>query len=107
MASNVFVLDYLLKTGPISLRDLVTRMSSMPELATRLAELTSSGEIELEGDRDAIRRLNLVLRTTEEEAAAQPDVVLARLQTNLNEIPGAKQVRVRLSESAFRRALKR
>jgi hypothetical protein len=94
---------YLLKTGPINLGDLVTRV---PELATRLATLKSDGEIEIDGDSNAVESLDLALKSAQEEIGQHPETALTFLQSSLNQIPGARQLRVRLSESAFRRAMK-
>jgi hypothetical protein len=95
--------QYLLKTGPINLGDLVTRV---PQLATQLADLKSDGEIEIEGDGNVVERLALALKSAQEEIGKHPEVALTLLQASLNQIPGARQLRVRLSESAFRRAMK-
>jgi hypothetical protein len=92
--------QYLLKTGPIKLADLVTRV---PEVATQLAALQSSGEIEIHGARDAIKELELALQDVR-QPRDESDAARMLLQS-LN--PEAQRLQVRLSESAFGKAFKR
>jgi hypothetical protein len=91
--------QYLLKTGPLKLADLVTRV---PAVATHLAALQSSGEIEIHGARDAIKELELALQDMGQQHD-ESDAARMLLQS-LN--PDAQQLQVRLSESAFGKAFK-
>ncbi len=97
---------YLLKTGPISLADLLTRV---PELATdlpMLKGLAASGEIRIEGDEAALDTVIRAVQAAHEEAGGHPEAAQQHVLKSLDEIPGAKQLRICPSESAFRRAMR-
>jgi hypothetical protein len=94
------LLQYLLKTGPIPLSYLVTRVA-VAGLAALLAELRSRGALQFEGTGEAISSVDRALA----EAKQLPEnAALSLLQETLTQTPEGNQLQVRLSESGFKMA---
>ncbi len=94
------VLQYLLQTGPITLSDLVTRMPDIPQTLHSLIELESSKKVEIKGDRAALTRL---IKVVDDASGGAPEAIRQRFFEGLKEIAAANDIKVRLSQSGFRR----
>ena len=98
------LVPYLMKTGPIPLKDLVVRTSDPRETLRQLIDLNKAGEVEfLHGNAtiisDLLDRLN---RAVHARHASESDRAVL---TVLDEVPAARQILVSVSEKSFRRHL--
>jgi hypothetical protein len=99
---GVDIVEYLLKTGPISLGDLVTRLPDLSGILKNLIDLEDRGEIDIKGKREVLRDLTHVAEESQ-QISNNPDSARQQFFERFKDMPEASEIRVLLSESGFRK----
>jgi hypothetical protein len=99
---GVDIVEYLLKTGPISLGDLLTRLPDPSGILKNLKELEERGDIDIKGKPGVLRDLTQVAEQTQ-QTSGDPESARDQFFDRFKDIPEASEIRVFLSESGFRK----
>ena len=94
------LLQYLMKTGPILLNDLATRV---PDALTGLVDLVQSGDVEIKATPDVQTTILKLLGEAFGPSQSRHEA-RDRVYRFLDSTPEARSAEVALSERAFRRS---